>query len=53
MGSSILLSNLPNVEEIQSTDPLKISRLLMTNIDKGVKEEKRVVRGQMIDSNIR
>lgn len=53
MGSSILLSNLPKVEEIVSADPLKISRLLMTNIDKGLKEEKKVVREQMLESNIR
>lgn len=44
MGSSILLANLPKVEEITSSDPLKISRLLMTNIDKGLQEEKKVIR---------
>jgi hypothetical protein len=53
MGSSMLLSNLPHVEEIRSDDPLRISRFLMTNIDNGVKEERRVVREQLYDSSIR
>jgi hypothetical protein len=44
MGSSILLSNLPHVEEIKSDDPLRISRYLMTNIDTGIKEVQKVVR---------
>ena len=52
MGSSILLSNLPHVEEISSPDPLKISRLLMTTIDQGIKEEKKVVRQQPIEQSI-
>lgn len=48
MGSSILLSNLPKVEQINSLDPLKISRLLMSNIDKGLKQEKKVIKEQML-----
>lgn len=53
MGSSILLSNLPHVEEIKSEDPLRISRFLMTNIDSGVKEVQKVVREREHDGNIR
>lgn len=47
MGSSILLSHLPQVEDVKSKapeDPLGISRMLMGEIDKGIKEEKRVIR---------
>lgn len=44
MGSSILLSNLPHLEQIKSEDPLRISRYLMSNIDSGVKQVERVVR---------
>ena len=45
--SSILLSHLPQVEDVKSKapeDPLGISRMLMGEIDKGIKEEKRVIR---------
>ena len=53
MGSSILLSNLPHVEDIKSQDPLRISRFLMNNIDTGIKETQKVVRERENDSNIR
>ena len=41
MGSSMLLSHLPQVDEIKSKapdDPLGISRMLLGEIDKGIKE---------------
>ena len=53
MGSSILLSNLPHVDEIKSDDPLRISRYLMNNIDTGIKEVQKVVRQRQYSSNIR
>lgn len=53
MGSSVLLSNLPQVEEIKSDDPLRISRFLMTNIDTNVKEEAKVVREKHFEGNIK
>ena len=37
MGSSLLLSNLPHVEDIRSDDPLRVSRLLMGSIESGLK----------------
>jgi hypothetical protein len=48
MGSSILLSNLPQVEELNSPDPLRISRLLMTTIDQGIQQERKVIREQAL-----
>ena len=53
LGSSILLSNLPQVEELNSPDPLRISRLLMTTIDQGIKKQRQVVRQQNLERSIR
>ena len=47
MGSSILLSNLPHVEDIRSdnpNDPLRVSRMLMSTIDDGIKREKKLIK---------
>jgi hypothetical protein len=47
MGSSLLLSNLPHVEDLTSGDPLRISRLLLSTIEEGARQEKRVVREEV------
>lgn len=52
LGSSILLSNLPQVEEINSPDPLKISRLLMTTIDQGIQQERKLIKEQALEKSI-
>ena len=43
---------MPQVEELTSPDPLRISRLLMTTIDKGIQHERKLIKEQEFEKNI-
>ena len=54
-GRSILLSNLPKVEEIPvaTDDPLRVSRFLLSNLDAGYQESTKVVKHKVLDKDIK
>lgn len=54
LGYSLLLQGVPNVDEIEGEkqDPLRISRFLLKNIDKDLKDSQKIVKEKNYEHDI-